>query len=127
MTQIPASPLASKIHVHGALGLYRSRVDTLGAMGDLVRGLNGLNEALHEDGDGATAVDSSRWDYTHPRTSLFNGQGTRRVDISMYSPHISARIASHADAAFRLGRTAEPAARDGRGPADGDDAFESAL
>ncbi|KAK0722056.1 hypothetical protein B0T26DRAFT_739368 [Lasiosphaeria miniovina] len=90
---------ASKIDVHDALGLYRSRADTLGTVGDLVRGLNGLNETLHEGGDGATAVDSNRWDYTHPTSFPLGGQGTHRLDISMHSPHISARIASHANAA----------------------------
>ncbi|KAK0747048.1 hypothetical protein B0T18DRAFT_466613 [Schizothecium vesticola] len=90
---------SSKVDVHSALGVYRSRLDTLGSMRDLVQGLNSLNEGLHQDGDAATAVDSNRWDYTHPAAFMSTESGSHRVNMSMHSPHISTRMVGHADAA----------------------------
>lgn len=93
---------SSKVDVHRALGVYRSRLDTLSSMRDLVQGLNALNEGLHQDGHVATAVDSNRWDYTHPATLVSKeGGSSHRVDMSMHSPHISTRMVDHAHAAAR--------------------------
>lgn len=91
---------SSKVDVHRALGVYRSRLDTLSSMRNLVQGLNALNGGLHQDGDVATAVDSNRWDYSHPATLLSKDEsGSHRVDMSMRSPHISTRMVDHANAA----------------------------
>ncbi|KAK1829754.1 hypothetical protein QBC39DRAFT_310410, partial [Podospora conica] len=90
---------SSKVDVHSALGVYRSRLGTLGSMKDLVQGLNALNAGLHKNGNVATAVDSNRWDYTHPAASLSRDGGSHRVNMSMHSPHISTRMVDHADAA----------------------------
>lgn len=90
---------SSKVDVHSALGVYRSRLDTLSSMRDLVQGLNALNKGLHQDGDVATAVDSNRWDYTHPAAFMSKEDGSHRVNMSMHSPHISTRMVDHADAA----------------------------
>ncbi|KAH6950291.1 hypothetical protein BKA56DRAFT_713066, partial [Ilyonectria sp. MPI-CAGE-AT-0026] len=49
----------TKKEVHTALGAYRSRSETARAMLDLVRGINQLNDSLHEDGDAATAQANS--------------------------------------------------------------------
>ncbi|KAK6215472.1 hypothetical protein QIS74_08491 [Colletotrichum tabaci] len=80
---------SSKADVHSARGVYRSRINKLGAMGNLVKSLNSLNETLHQDGNAATAVDSNRWDYSNTTKSS-----------------ISTCIVAHAEAAAKAQATA---------------------
>ncbi|WQF88012.1 hypothetical protein CDEST_13026 [Colletotrichum destructivum] len=94
-----SSMRSSKADVHSPRGLYRSRIDKLGAMGNLVKSLNGINETLHQDEDAATAGDSNRWDYSNPTKSSSQDGSARSVDTSTPSPHNSTLIVAHAEAA----------------------------
>jgi len=88
----------SKADVHSALGTYSSRAGTALRMCELVQGLNQLNDDMHRLGGHATAADSNRWDYSCSPHPWALAPGSQHVDISMHSPHISTRIAAHADA-----------------------------
>ncbi|TIC90921.1 hypothetical protein CH35J_011080 [Colletotrichum higginsianum] len=97
---------SAKADEHSVRGVYRSRINKVGAMGNLVKSLNSLNETLRQEEDGATAVDSNRWDYLNITQSSSQNSSARRVDTSTHSPHISTRIVALAEAAAMAPTTA---------------------
>ncbi|CAI4214894.1 unnamed protein product [Parascedosporium putredinis] len=100
----------SKVDVHSALGTYQSRGNAVSGMRDLVKGLNALNQALSGEAGQSMAVGANRWDYSHPAASASGNSNStsHHVGISMRSPHISTRIAAHADdAAFSLAEASD--------------------
>ncbi|KAK3689755.1 hypothetical protein B0T22DRAFT_528582 [Podospora appendiculata] len=87
----------AKKEVHAAIGAaHISRRDTTRGMLGLVEGLNALNRDLHENGQRATAFDANRWLPSHHTGEV---QAHEVVDMSHHSPHISTRMAGHAEAA----------------------------
>ncbi|KFA54614.1 hypothetical protein S40293_02194 [Stachybotrys chartarum IBT 40293] len=106
----------AKQEVHAALResgyvsvLDGGRRHTAGSMMDMVQGLNALKQAMHDHGSAgisSTAADVNRWSTQKDEEEA---SILKQVDmLSQKSPHIAARIGTHADtAALDLALTAE--------------------
>lgn len=87
----------SKQEIHALFGEdgFGPRSQTADTMVDLVQGLCDLNSRLHVRGGTATSLTQNRWSH-----NIGDEISLKSIDmLSQDSPHISARIASHSDAA----------------------------